>query len=479
MNSQNFAEMNPKQRNLILLSIVLCPFITQVDTGMVNLALPSISNEFGITSSAVTWISSLYIVLISATVLLFGKLGDSYGHFKVLKTGMIVFTIATVFSGLSSDLNTLLVARVFQAIGASASLGNTQGTITRVCPPKECGKAFGINACSVALGTLIGPSVGGIILTNSSWNILFFSEIPLCVMIIILQMFMLKNDGKGTTETIDWKGSGYFFIMIACFFISLQQSQKLGIGNPLVYGGFTAAVVFLFAFIWRQKKTTKPLLNLELFKNKLLSNGLWCTVVSYSTISAFNLILPFYFQNARGMTAGESGLILSVYPLLLVFIAPLCGYLSDKIGSEILTLVGLVVSFIGLIGMVFVTEYTPIWIIVFIIVIIGTGSALFQSPNNLLVMRSVPSGRLGIGGSLNALSRNIGNNVGLALTTIILYTSISAVVGYHTTSYVNSSPEAFISGMRNTFIFASLIIILAIGLAVRRYLWKCTCEDIK
>jgi MFS family permease len=298
----------------------MCPFITQVDTGMVNLALPSIAKGFGITSSAVTWISSLYIVLISATVLLFGKLGDSYGHFKVLKTGMIVFTIATIFSGLSKNLNTLLVARVFQAIGASASLGNTQGTITRVCPPKECGKAFGINACSVALGTLIGPSVGGFILTNTSWNMLFFSELPLCILIIILQMVMLKNDSNGTAEAIDWKGSAFFFITIACFFISLQQSQKLGISNPLVYCGLLAAVIFLFAFVNRQKHTPKPLLDLGLFTNKLLVNGLWCTVISYSTISAFNLILPFYFQNVREMTASESGLILSIYPLLLVFI---------------------------------------------------------------------------------------------------------------------------------------------------------------
>jgi MFS family permease len=122
--------------------------------------------------------------------------------------------------------------------------------------------------------------------------------------------------------------------------------------------------------------------------------------------------------------------------------------------------------------MIFVNEYTSIWIIVVNIIILGIGSGLFQSPNNLLVMRSVPSGRLGIGGSMNALSRNIGNNVGLALTTIILYNSISSVVGYHTTSYVKDCPEAFIAGMKNTFVFASIVIILAIVLAAKRYLKK-------
>lgn len=472
MNNKKFPEMSPKQRNFILLSIVMCPFITQIDTGMVSLALPLISTEFGITTSAATWISSIYIVFISATVLLFGKMGDSYGHVKVLKGGMVIFTIATLFGGLTSDLNTLLVARVFQAIGASASLGNTHGTIARVFPAKERGKAFGINAGFVALGTLLGPSIGGIILSYYSWNMLFYSKIPVCILILVLQFFLLRSDEDGTAEKIDWRGSCYFFITIASFFISLQQCQKFGITSPLVLGGFVVAVGFFVAFITWQKKCTKPLLDLKLFRNKLLSTSLFCTMISYSAISATNLILPFYFQNVREMTASESGLILTVYPLVLVFVAPMSGRLSDKIGGEILTLYGLLFSLVGLVGMIFVTEYTAYWTIIILIVILGIGSGLFQSPNNLLVMASVPSERLGVGGSLNALARNIGNNIGIALTTIILYSGISIAVGYHTTSYVENRPDAFMLGMRNTFIYVSIISITAIVLTILRCIKK-------
>ena len=468
MNNQILAEMKPSHRNLILLSIVMCPFITQIDTGMVTLSLPSIAAKFGISSSAATWISSIYIVFISATVLLFGKLGDTYGHFKVLKMGMVVFTISTLFAGLSTNFQTLLIARVVQAIGASASLGNSHGTITRMFPPEECGRVFGINACAVALGTVIGPSIGGIILENFSWNMLFLSEVPLCIFIVILQFLMLKNEEDGTGEKIDWRGSCYFFVTIASFFISLQQSQKLGISSPFVLGGFIVAGVFITAFIRWQKKTATPLLDLDLFKSKMLTFSLICTTLSYSTISAFNLIMPFYLQNVREMTPSESGLLLAIYPLLLVFIAPISGRLSEKIGCEILTIYGLGFSIIALVGMTFITQSSSYWIVILLIFILAIGSGLFQSSNILLVMRSVPSKRLGIGGSLNALSRNIGNNFGVVLMTIILYNSISAVVGYHTTSYIDNRPDAFMVGMRYTFVFASIIVVVAMVLALIR-----------
>lgn len=460
--------MSPKQRNLVLLSIVLCPFITQIDTGMVNLALPSISNAFGITSSAVTWISSIYIVFISSTVLLFGKLGDSYGHFRIRKIGMIVYTLATIFAGLSYSFNVLILARVIQAIGVSAFLGNTHGMITRIYPEKERGKVFGINACFVALGTLIGPSIGGIILSYFSWHVLFFFQIPFCIFVLILQFLLLNKDDHGIEEKVDWQGSLYFFIMTASFFISIQQSQKLGMSNPWVLLGFSISLIFLFIFYKWQKQAAKPLLNLSIFKNNLLVISLLCTVISYAAISAFNLILPFYLQKVRGLSASESGLLISVYPLLLVFIAPLSGYLADRVKVESLTLHGLAFSLLGLIGMTFVDAVTDYWIIILMMIVLGIGSGLFQSPNNLLVMKSVPQKRLGIGGSLNTLARNIGNNVGLALTIIILYNSISLTVGYHTTSYVENRPDAFIFGMRNVFIFISMTTVCALIIALFR-----------
>ena len=464
MNNQKISEMNPNHRNLILLSIVMCPFITQIDTGMVTLALPSISNGFGISSSAATWVSSIYIVFISATVLLFGKLGDTYGHFKVLKWGMVLFTLATLFAGLSTDFHTLLIARVFQAIGASASLGNSHGTITRTFPPEECGRVFGINACAVALGTVIGPSVGGILLENFSWNMLFLSEFLLCILILILQFLMLKGDDtQETSEKIDWRGSLYFSISIASFFISLQQSQKLGFSNTFVLIGFVLTALFFTAFVIWQRKISNPLLDLGLFRSKMLSYSLIGTTLSYSTISAFNLIMPFYLQNVREMSPSESGLMLAIYPFLLIFIAPASGRLSEKVGCEILTIYGLVFSIVALIGMTFITQYSSYWVVISLIFVLAVGSGLFQSQNNLLVMRSVPSKRLGIGGSLNALSRNIGNNLGIVLMTIILYSSISAAVGYHTTSYIESRPDAFILGMRNTFILAGVVDMIAIA----------------
>lgn len=469
MNKNIFSEMKPKYRNFILLSIVMCPFITQIDVGMMNLALPSISAEFGITSSAVTWISSIYIVVISATVLLFGKMGDTFGHIKILKIGMFVFTLATFIGGFSYDLKTMLVSRIFQALGASLSLGNTHGTITRVIPMKERGKAFGINAASVALGTLIGPSIGGIILSYFSWNLLFFIKIPICILILIMQFCFLQDRDDGTAENVDWIGSLYFFITVACFFISLQQLQKLGISNPFIIGGFSISAIFLYAFIEWQKKSTNPLLDLDLFNSRTLVYSLICTLISYSAISATNLIMPFYLQSVRGMTASESGMLLAVYPLVLVFIAPISGWLSDKIGSEILTLYGLAVLLAGLIGMIFISEKTAYWMIIAVISILGIGSGLFQSPNFVLVMDSVPSNRLGVGGSLNALSRNVGNNLGIALTTIILYNGISRIVGYHTTSYIEERPDAFIFGMRNTYICIFMICIIAFILAYQRY----------
>lgn len=450
----------------MLFTLVMCPFITQLDIGMINLALPLVSTEYGITTSTASWISSIYIVLISATVLVFGRLGDSFGHIKVLKYGMQVFTVGTILSGAAHNFAFMLCARAIQAFGASAALANSHGAITKIYSHQERGKALGINAAFVALGTLLGPALGGFILSSFSWNMLFYSKVPFCILILIIQTFFLPDERAAGTERIDWKGSLWFFVATSVFFVTLQHIQVLGPGHPLIISGTIITLIFGYTFVLWERRCSYPLLNLRLFRNRLLSTNLYCTIISYTAISAYNLLLPFYFQKARGFSVGESGLFLMLYPAIQMFVAPLSGSLSDRIGGEVLVVTGLLFSFAGLVASSFLNLTTTRGEMIIILILTGLGNGFFQSPNNTLVMLSVKTDRVGVGGSLNALSRNIGNSLGIALASIVLYSGISRLVGYHAVSYIADRPDAFIYGMRNTYLLISILYLTAIVLSI-------------
>ena len=457
-----------KSRWLILFTVVSMTFMCCLDSSIVNVALPVMKDKLSVTMASIEWVVTSYLIVISATILIFGRLGDMKGKTYIFRFGIILFTFGSLMCGLSSSLGLLVFSRVVQAIGAAGTMSTSQGIITQVFPNNERGRALGISGSFVALGIMVGPPLGGLIVSAFSWKYIFLINVP----IGILTFFMsTKNFPKSITkkdEKLDLKGAVLFILTIVLLFGAINRGQEYGYTQPLIILAFLLAVAFFIIFIVLEKKVDMPLLQLQIFENKLFSISVLCAFISFVAISCSNIIQPFYLQSVLKLTPSVTGIFMMVYPLILTIVAPASGYLSDKIGSEFLTFIGLIFTSIGLFLMSTLNEYSSLWIICIFIAVMSVGNGLFQSPNNSLVMSSVPKDKLGIAGSINALVRNLGMVFGISLSTTLLYNRMSYKIGYHVTSFVKGREDVFIFGMRWVYISAAVICLFGAAITAAR-----------
>ncbi len=459
--------LRQKHKWIILVITVMCPFMATVDTSIVNVALPVLSQKLHVDSSRITWVATIYLLGQVTTMLLFGRLGDRKGQSRVFQGGVALFTVGSFLCSISTTFPMLIGARIVQSLGASATLSNTHAIITSTFQAKERGRALGINGAFVAFGYLIGPSLGGLILSMTDWHFMFAINLPVGVCVFIAGLLFLPEE-HGNAGKSDMVGSTLFALSMLLFFTALQEMGNLGWHNPFILTSYAvSAVLLLFFLIW-QKHVKQPLLDLTIFKNKWFSVSIFCAFASYMSISSYNLLQPFYLQDLRGMSPYLSGLFMSIYPFCIVLVSPLSGYLSDYIGSKKLTFSGLFLTCAGLALMTIPNRHTSLVMIACFVIIMSIGNGLFQSPNNVIVMTSVSQEHLGIAGSLNALARTTGQSAGIAITNALLYGGMSLHLGYHVTDFAAGQEDAFLFGMRNAYAAATLVCLLGLAATVIR-----------
>jgi len=457
-----------KSRWEILIIVVMATFMATLDGSIVNVALPVMAKALNVTIANIQWVVTSYLIIIAATILIFGRLGDIIGKTKVFKFGIALFTLGSLLCGLTSSLPILIIARVVQAIGAGGTMANSQGIITHIFPANERGKALGLTGTAVALGSLVGPALGGFIVDATSWEYIFLINVPIGIITLFYAFRLLPKGHKEAKGKLDGVGALLFMFAIVPLFAALGEGQSIGFTSPIILLGFLVAAVSFTAFILLEKKKKDPLLQLQIFENKLFSLSIFCGFISFVAIFCTNIIQPFYLQDVMSFSPAHTGLILMIYPLVLAVVAPASGHLSDKIGSEILTFIGLALTSLGLLLMSTLNENSTLLSMVIFIGIMSIGNGLFQSPNNSLVMSTVPKDKLGIAGSVNALIRNLGMVCGIALATTLLYNRMSSKIGYRVTDYVVGRNDAFIYGMKTVYIVAAVICLLGAVLTFLR-----------
>ena len=446
-----------KNRMLILLNLVLVTFMATLDGSIVNVALPKMAKELSVSTQSIAWVVTSYFIVITSTILICGRLGDITGKIKVFKYGLVLFTLGSLLGGLSNSLWFLIIARIIQAFGAAGTMATNQGITTQVFPANERGKALGITGTFVALGNLLGPPLGGFIVGSMSWKYIFLINIPIGIFAFIMGMKILPRTESGTSEKLDLKGAFFFIITVLSLFGSVIFGGETGYAHPAVISGFVVAAVSFVVFILVETKLAAPLLQLKIFENPLFSLSIFCGFLSFVSIGFSTIIQPFYLQSALKLSPVVTGMIMMVYPLILAVVAPISGNLSDKIGSEFLTFVGLLLTSTGLYLTSTLNERSGIPVLLAFTAVTSVGNGLFQSPNTSLIMSTVPRNKLGIAGSINALVRNLGLVSGISLSTTLLYSRMSAKLGYRTSNYVQGRDDIFIYGMKGVYITAVVI----------------------
>ena len=453
-----------KNRWRILTAVGLFTFMATLDGSIVNIALPVMSRDLKIPMNQSEWIVSIYLIMICALLLLFGKVGDAFGKVKVFKIGTFLFVLGSLLCGL------LLGARVVQALGASMTMSNNNGIITEVFPLKERGRALGLTGSFVALGSIAGPGIGGLILAHFSWGYIFWINVPIGILTIIFGHFILPKDIIKTHEKIDYAGFVSFAALIVSLFLGIFIGQQIGFTSPIILTAFVVALISAGIFVWIEQHVEQPLLSFRLFKNVDFSLSLLCAFLIFIVNFFFNVISPFYLENALGLAPNLAGYSLMIFPIVQVVVAPIAGSISDKIGPELLTFVGLILISISQVGYMLMNLQTPIWLFMFFVGLVGLGNGIFQAPNNTIVMSSVGVQDLGVAGGINALARNLGMVFGISLSTTVLYAAMSRNYGQKVTGYIPGHADVFIAGMYDAFMVALVICLIATALTGWRML---------
>lgn len=459
-----------KRRWWILVAVCLFTFMSTLDGSIVNIALPVMSKSMAIPMNQAEWVVSIYLIIICALLLLFGKLGDSYGKIRIFKIGSVLFTIGSLLCGFNSGLVMLLTARSLQAVGAAMTMSANNGIITEVFPFQERGRALGMIGSFVALGSIAGPGIGGLILAHLSWGYIFWMNVPVGILAIILGQVILPKDITMSKLPIDKPGASLFALMMVSLFAGVFIGQQIGFTKPIILASFVIAIIATIIFVRVELHHDNPILALQLFKNSRFSISILCAFLIFVANFFFNVISPFYLENARGLAANYAGYALMTFPIVQVIVAPIAGAISDKIGPELLTFVGLVLITISQIGYMFANLTTPLWFFMFFIGLVGFGNGIFQAPNNSIVMSSVEVKDLGVAGGINALARELGMIIGISVATTVLYDAMSKSAGYKVTSYLPAHPEIFIDGMRVAFMVSLVICLIATGITGVRLL---------
>lgn len=461
-----------KHRWWILIAVCSFTFMATLDGSIVNIALPVMSKDLKIPMNQAEWVVSIYLIVICALLLLFGKLGDAYGKIRIFKIGSILFTIGSLLCGFNSGLLFLLIARSIQATGAAMTMSTNNGIITEVFPFSERGRALGMIGSFVALGSIAGPGVGGLILAHMKWGYIFLINVPVGIIAVLLGMKILPKDITLSKEKIDKTGATLFALVMVTFFAGIFLGQEIGFVKPAVLGLIAFAMVAFIVFIRIELRIERPILQLRIFKNANFTISILCAFLIFVANFFFNVISPFYLENARGLAANYAGYVLMTFPIVQVIVAPISGAISDKIGPELLTFIGLILISISQIGYMFMGLATPLWIFMFFVGLVGFGNGVFQAPNNTIVMNSVETKDLGIAGGISALARNFGMIIGISAATTVLFSAMSHTAGHTVTSYVPAHPELFISGMRVAFTVSLGICLVATVITGARLLGR-------
>jgi EmrB/QacA subfamily drug resistance transporter len=451
----------------VMSAVAMSTFLSTIDGSIVNVALPTLVNELGTVFSVAQWVILVYLLTQTTLLPSAGRLGDMLGKKRIYTGGIVLFTAASVLCALSPNVYWLIGFRLVQAMGAVMMLGLGMAIVTEAFPPQERGKAIGLNGTFVSIGIVLGPTLGGLILSVTTWRWIFLVNLPIGIVGAFLAWRFVPDKRPLGKQKFDFAGAILLFFSLLAFLLALTMGQQRGFTNPLILALFGATVLFLALFVWVEKRHEQPMIDLSLFSNRVFSLSLLIGGVVFIAIAGTTLLLPFYLQNMRGFAPQQVGLMMSMIPIFLGVAAPLSGAASDKYGTRRIASLGLLVVIAGYWVMSGFDVTTGILVFAFGTVPIGIGMGIFQSPNNSAVMGAAPPERLGVASGLLGLSRTLGQTTGIALFGALWAGRVASALGETPVGGATAAPiPAQIAGLQETFLVMMALMVVALGLSV-------------
>ncbi|MBA3058126.1 MAG: MFS transporter [Gammaproteobacteria bacterium] len=454
------AQLRPSVR-WALASLSLSMLLSSLGTSIANVGLPTLAQAFHASFQQVQWVVLAYLLAITTLIVSVGRLGDLTGRRRLLLAGIFVFTAASMLCGVAPTLWLLIAARALQGLGAAIMMALTMAFVGETVPKAKAGSAMGLLGTMSAVGTALGPLLGGVLIAGLGWRALFLVNLPLGILTFVLAYRYLPIDHQGPqTGRARFDLSGTLVLALTLAAYALAMTMGRGSFGALNQALLLAAAFGVGLFVRVESRAAAPLIRLAMFREPGLCASLATNLLVATVMMATLVVGPFYLARALGLSAALVGLVLSIGPVISALSGLPSGRMVDRWGAPRVTLVGLIAMAAGSIALSVLPAMFGMAGYMAAIAVLTPGYQLFQAANNTAVMSDVPADQRGVISGLLTLSRNLGLLTGAsAMGAVFAFASM-------TTDITTAQPEAVATGMQITFIVAAALIVLALAIAV-------------
>ncbi|TWC36936.1 EmrB/QacA subfamily drug resistance transporter [Pseudomonas sp. SJZ079] len=453
------AQRTPSVR-WVLGSLALPMLLSSLGISIANVGLPTLAQAFGASFQAVQWVVLAYLLAITALIVSVGRLGDLIGRRRLLLAGIFIFTVASSLCAVAPTLWLLIAARALQGLGAASMMALTMALVGEAVAKEKTGSAMGLLGTMSAIGTALGPSLGGVLIAGFGWQAIFLIAVPLGILALLLAYRCLPADRRVTQAQrpgFDLVGTLLLTLTLAAYALAMTTGRGsfAALNLALLFAAVCGAGLFVFA----EARAASPLVRLAMLRDPLLSAGFAMSALVASVVMATLVVGPFYLTGALALDAARVGLVMSCGPLVAAVMGVPAGRLVDRYGAQRMSSVGLSGMAVGasILPMLPTSFGVPGYIVP--LVVITAGYALFQVANNTAVMTNIRAEQRGVISGLLSLSRNLGLITGASVMGSVF------AFGAATTDITSAQPEAVAAGMRITFAVAALLVVIALAIA--------------
>jgi EmrB/QacA subfamily drug resistance transporter len=432
-------------------------FMTTLDASIVNIGLPTIARAFGTPlSGTIEWVVIGYLVVTAALLLTVGRLSDMVGRTSIWMTGLGLFTLGSVLCGAAPSLELLIMARLLQGAGAALLLATGTAMLTDAVPPDKRGRALGLGAVAIALGTSVGPTLGGLITEHWSWRWIFYVNVPVGLVAVVAARRFLPRGGGRRQGRFDPVGALLLGVGVAALTLGLSFGGEWGWASARLLGALAVGVAALAGALVAERHVADPIIDLKLFRDRVFSSAIASMTLSMLALFSVGFLLPFYFEELRGFSTAHSGWLLTPLPLTLAVVAPVAGAASDRRGSRLIAPLGLAINAIALFLLARLDITSSTWDIVWRLGLAGVGQGLFQAPNTRALMEAAPATKQGAASGLLATSRITGQALSVAVSGAVFLGLVgsanAALLSLHASGADLNGPTA--RALESTFLHA-------------------------
>ncbi|MFE9927901.1 MFS transporter [Streptomyces sp. NPDC005533] len=445
-----------------LAALSLSMLLSSLGTGIANVGLPTLAQAFSATFPQVQWIVLAYLLAITTLIVSVGRLGDLIGRRRLFLGGILLFTVASVGCGAAPTLWLLIAARAAQGLGAAVMTALTLAFVGESVPRARAGSAMGLLGTMSAVGTALGPSLGGVLISGLGWRAIFFVNVPLGLLTFLLAHRHLPADrqraaGAGRPP-FDRLGTLLLALTLAAYALAMTLGH--GRFGPLNLALLGAAALGIVLFVRTEARAAAPLIRRTVFRDPVLRAGLATSALVSTVMMATLVVGPFYLSRTLGLDAVLVGLVLSAGPLVAALTGVPAGRVVDRCGARRTTAAGLCATAVGALALSLTPETSGVLGYVVPLAVVTAGYAVFQTANNTAVMAGVHPDERGVVSGVLTLSRNLGLVTGAsAMGAVFAFAS-------RTTDLTTAAPQAVAGGMRVTFAVAAVLVLLALAIAL-------------